>query len=254
MKSTPPEKLSVWLLLSGEGVSDMGACDPAMDYCQIPEFKAGAMAWFVDQCVEASLGYEFSHIDYGLVRFISKTGLTELSKSLASKKKLRLRGLKRQRETLYFYRNARALAIEANALEEKLNDIVIAVLFRDADGTQSSGRGEWQAKWDSMLKGFQEEGFERGVPMIPKPKSEAWLLCALKNNYQHCERLEHESGNDDSENSLKSQLDKVLNGHIPATELADKVKAKEIDVLQITDMPSLNAFKDRLTEVLNTTI
>ncbi len=31
------------------------------------------------------------------------------------------------------------------------DDKVIAVLFRDGDGTQSSGRGEWKAKYQSML-------------------------------------------------------------------------------------------------------
>ncbi|NOQ35509.1 MAG: hypothetical protein GQ569_06390 [Methylococcaceae bacterium] len=241
----------MWLLLSGEGVSDIGTCNPASDYCEIPELKVGAMAWFVDQCIEEIQGYEFSHIESHLVRFISKSKLTKLSKSLSSKKKLGLRGAKQKSETLYYQRNARALAIEAKKLEEELNDSVLAVLFRDADGTQSSSRGEWQAKWNSMLKGFQEEDFKRGVPMIPKPKSEAWLLCALKNNYQHCENLENESGNDDSNSSLKSQLDDVLNGHTSATEIADKVHTKEINVLQI-DMPSLNAFKTRLSEVLNT--
>jgi len=45
---------------------------------------------------------------------------------------------------------------------------------------------------------------DRGVAMIPKPKSEAWLLCALKNKpYESCEKLEDRSGNDDSPNSLK---------------------------------------------------
>jgi len=71
----------MWLLLSGEGISDIGRCEPTAEYCEIPKFKVGAMAWFVDQCVEEKIG--FSHIEYGLVRFISKIKLTELSKSLA---------------------------------------------------------------------------------------------------------------------------------------------------------------------------
>lgn len=241
----------MWLLLSGEGISDMGRCEPAAEYCESPEFKAGAMAWFVDQCVEEKM--EFSHIEYGLVRFISKTKLTELSKLLGSKKKLGLGGKKHQKDTLYYQRNAKALAIEAKKLETEKKDTVIAVLFRDGDGTQSSSRGEWQAKWDSMINGFQQEEFERGVPMIPNPKSEAWLLCAVKENpYQHCQQLENESGNDKSKNPLKDQLDEILNGHSTAMELAEKVQAKEIDVSQIK-MPSLNAFKVRLAEVLKIT-
>ena len=42
-----------------------------------------------------------------------------------------------------------------------------------------------------MLDGFAEENFSRGVPMIPKPKSEAWIICALRSNpYEGCESLE----------------------------------------------------------------
>ena len=238
----------MWLLLSGEGVSDMGACHPAMDFCESTEFKPGPMAWFVDQYVELKLHY--SHIDTQLVRFIGKHKLTELSKSLAHKKKLKLSGSKQKKETLYYRRNARALAIEAKKLELELNDTVVAVLFRDADGTQSSGRGEWQAKWDSMKNGFVDEGFNRGVPMVPKPKSEAWLLCAVKeNSYQHCALLENESGNDDSANPLKYQLELTLNGETAAEQLTELVKNKTIDILQI-DMPSFNQFKDRLDSVL----
>jgi len=56
--------------------------------------------------------------------------------------------------------------------------------------------------------GFKIEKFDRGVAMIPKPKSEAWLLCALRNKaYENCQKLEDRSGNDDSPNSLKKELD-----------------------------------------------
>jgi hypothetical protein len=238
----------MWLLLSGEGVSDMGACHPAMEFCESTEFKAGPMAWFVDQYVEMKLNY--SHIDNHLVRFIGKQKLTELGKSLAHKKKLKLSGAKQRNETLYYRRNARAMAIEAKKLEQELNDKVVAVLFRDADGTQSSDRGEWQAKWDSMKNGFEDEGFNRGVPMIPKPKSEAWLLCAVKETpYQHCAALEDESGNGDSANPLKYQLQLALNGETAAEQLTELVENKTIDILHI-DMPSFNQFKDRLDGVL----
>jgi hypothetical protein len=62
----------------------------------------------------------------------------------------------------------------------------------------------------SMLTGFEVEHISTGVPMIPKPKSEAWILCALRNNYQHCAKLEDESGNDRSPNPLKQQLEDYL--------------------------------------------
>ncbi len=86
----------------------------------------------------------------------------------------------------------------------------MAVLFKDSDDSSSSGRGLWQDKRESMLKGFTRENFHYGVPMAPRPISEAWLLCALRERYQHCDRLEEESGRRHSTNPLKKQLEEHL--------------------------------------------
>jgi len=129
------------------------------------------------------------------------------------------------------------------------NDDVVAVLFRDADGTASAGRGLWEDKWQSMLAGFDEEGFDRGVPMIPKPKSEAWLICALKERpYQHCNDLEDRSGNDKSPKSLKKELAKLLGEKVTPELLCDKVRTR-VDMNRIT-MPSFQAFRTRLEAVI----
>ena len=128
---------------------------------------------------------------------------------------------------------------------------MIPVLFQDTDNRASSGRGEWQHKWESILNGFQIEKVETGVPMLSKPKSEAWLLCALRQEYQHCESLENESGNDNSPNNLKQQLETYLGQPVTRELLNDKIDQRKIDVHQIVDMPSLNAFKQRLNEVLD---
>jgi hypothetical protein len=101
-----------------------------------------------------------------------------------------------------------------------------------------------------MLDGFEVEGITTGVPMLPKPKSEAWILCALRNNYQHCAKLEDESGNDASPNALKKQLDNHLGEPGSRELLNDKVDDGAIELDKITDMPSLTAFKNRLNEVL----
>ncbi len=86
--------------------------------------------------------------------------------------------------------------------------------------------------------------------MIPKPISEAWLLCALKQNpYQNCKELEHGSGSRRSPNSLKKKLNNIL-GQEPTSEmLSELVMKRKIDHSRI-DMPSFNAFKNRLLEVL----
>lgn len=242
------------LLLSGEGPSDIGMCYPAAETCQAETFKPGPMAWLVDQWVERVQGYEFSHLQSGLVEFVSKQHLVAI-KPAAAKKFGRLPGKKRGKETGYYFYNARALAQHANALAAEIDDNVIAVLFRDSDGTASAGRGDWQAKYDSMLQGFAAEDFSHGVAMIPRPKSEAWLLCALKPDspYQHCAALEQASGNDDSPNSLKMQLDTALQGKASADELAETARAEKIQWENI-DMPSLDVFKHRVEEVMNSVI
>jgi len=162
-----------------------------------------------------------------------------------------LPGTRRKKETQYFERNARALARAAHALAQEKNDSVVAVLFRDADGTHSSSRGLWENKRDSIVRGFDREGFSTGVPMVPKPKSEAWLLCAVKqNSYQHCENLENESGNDNAANTLKKQLDEAVGKHLGVEAWVEKVNGGEIDLGKI-DMPSFNDFKQRLFNVLD---
>lgn len=233
------------ILVSGEGVTDMGRCSVA-DQCCGEAFEAGPMAYLVDQIAETCLGYPF--VSTELMSLIPKQKVAEVSKTL---RPLRLAGRKRRKETAYFYCNARAMARLAQRFAKETNDEVVAVFFRDADRTRSTERGDWQDKWDSIVSGFAIEGFGAGVPMLPQPKSEAWLLCALQKSqpYQQCGRYEKESGNDDSPNSLKKQLEDLLGETQSAAILVDLVCSGKVDASQI-DMPSFNRFRKRLTECL----
>lgn len=233
------------VLVSGEGPTDIGGCDRA-DPCAGEDFLPGPMAWLADQVIEDRLG--FSPIGCGLVHCLSETCLAAQAKSLRPPS---LRGRKRAKETAFFFRTARALAVAARALAAAPADEVIAILFRDADRTQSAARGDWQDKWDSILNGFAQEDFSTGVPMLPSPKSEAWLICALKRDqpYQHCARLEQASGNDRGSNPLKQQLAAILDGQQHRVVLADLVETRRVDAAKL-DMPSFNAFRARLTAVL----
>ena len=177
----------MYLLLSGEGKGDIGCCNNSQSECSSTDYQPGAMAHIVDKLVEAFIGYEYSHIEYGCVTYVSEKFIAE-NKLPPVRKAMALRGKKKPPETQYYYQNARSLAAKAKALSETIGDKVIAVLFRDADGTASAGRGHLLHKIESMERGFTEQDyFELGVPMIPMPKSEAWLLCALKDSpYQSC--------------------------------------------------------------------
>jgi|GEM_PF-238177 hypothetical protein len=247
----------MFLLLSGEGPSDIGcSIVEAVEICKGEHFLPGPMAWFVDQLVEQFVdqlqGFEMSHIEYGQVGFVSEKSLSQHCKQASGGRKIRLPGKKTGQETSYFFRNARGLGELAHRLADEVQDSVIAVLFRDSDRTASSNRGLRRKKVESMENGFKAARFDYGVPMMPNPKSEAWLLCAVKSQspYQHCDALEEMSGNDKGLNPLKEQLEAAMGGYPSSDKLSDLVKDRSIDVLQI-DMPSLREFREALSEAVS---
>ncbi len=238
----------MYFLFSGEGPTDLGMCADGAATCEGNDYHYGPMTLIVDQIVESR--HHYSLLETGHYGFVSRGTLVDRASELkAARKAIRLPGKKRAKETRYFFNNARALARIARDREGELKDDVVAVLFRDSD-TATAGRGPWPEKRQSMLDGFQQEGFTRGVPMIPKPTSEAWLLCALQENpYLGCAALEDRSGSSNSPHSLKGEVDGLL-GHRPTRdELCDMARNGRIDHLRI-DMPSFRAFKERLEAVL----
>lgn len=161
----------MYFLLSGEGPTDLGACRDGAAECNGVGFRAGPMAIIVDQIVENEL--DFSMLESEWFGFVGERRLADRAAELRSaRKSMSLPGRKRAKETRYFFANARILSRIAQERQSALGDEVVAILFRDSDGTASAGRGLWDDKRRSMLDGFAEEGFARGVPMIPKPKSE----------------------------------------------------------------------------------
>ena len=237
----------MFFLLSGEGITDIGVGKGASIICEGEDFVVGPMASIVAKVVEAN--HDYSILD-GACGFISESNVAQRAGELkAVKKKLRLPGKKQAKETRYYFNNARILARFAKERANALEDDVVAVLFRDSDGTASAGRGEWHDKRESILDGFDEELFDKGVPMVPKPKSEAWLICALKKQpYTGCEALEERSGNDDSPNNLKDELQGILVEEVTAELLCEKVE-QSLDIDKIK-MPSFIAFRKRLEEVI----
>jgi hypothetical protein len=236
-------------LVSGEGPSDIGVCNDGNHICNTAEFRIGPMAMIVSQVVEKR--HRYSPIDAGVLRCVSKHHLVERASELkAVRKSLGLPGKKRGKETRYFFNNARVFARIAKDFPEILSDKVVAVLFRDSDGNASAGRGLWDDKRQSMIDGFEEEGFYTGVPMIPKPKSEAWLICALKQDaYHNCDQLEEGSGNDDSPYSLKAELEEFIGDVDVVSDLCDRLVDNRIDIDRIK-MPSFAEFRTRLESVI----
>lgn len=231
------------LVLSGEGATDLGAVRVGSNGEQ---FVPGPMALIVDKLLE------HNHTSYSLIEsheaggdciaFIDETKLT-LS---AKKGPTLLPGIKYGKGNSYYTKNAQCLGLHAKSISEnEAGTPVIAVLFRDGDGTNS--KDEWSKKINSMRRGFELVKFQTGVPMVPRPKSEAWIICALRTPaYSDCASLEDESGNDNSSNSLKDQLARLCGGLHPSAETqADWVREGKVDPSRI-EMPSFSVFKEDL--------
>lgn len=222
------------IVLSGEGKSDLGYTAYNGDFIKGP--MGYAIEYFFPKAGQ--------HPQY---HYISETELTKICKG---NKRLHL-GERGATEKPYkgIYNLAMHLSSYAS---NKFKEKHCVVLFRDADGTNSVPRDNWEQKVNAVLAGFDTVNKANGVPMIPRPKSEAWLLAYYQENlpnqkaYNKSGRFEDYSGNDASKNSLKKLLQKAFKG---VKNPYDQINGQEIDWDRI-DMPSFNRFKERLKEVI----
>lgn len=242
------------LLLSGEGPTDLGRCNLPVERCDGDAFSAGPMAMLVDQLVEKVMGYSVLRDTPASLRYITKQCLDDVANRLRRNRRLvSLTGKKQGQETGYFTKMAWAYGTLAMQIEADEGDSAVAVFFRDSDGTHSIRDGAWAEKRQSIERGFERAGFEGGVPMLPKPTSEVWLLCAAKNEpYQNCGALEDLPGNQESVRHPKKELARVFGKEKPGAELREWLEAHPFDPDRAMDMASYQAFQARLVEVLNT--
>ncbi|MDA0382952.1 hypothetical protein [Vibrio owensii] len=222
----------MYLVVSGEGETDIGKSNEAI----------GPLSKLIDKFIEPYSG--FSLLDADLLEVVHESEITRISKDTTIIKNLSRRGKKQGQETREFYRAARALAYVASNPERQPS---LAVLFHDSD---SNRWPDYQSKRQSMITGFEAQEYQNGVPFVAQPKSEAWLICALKNGYQHCEALEERSGNDNSPRSLKAELEEHLGESATREKLNELVDEGQVDLAQITDMKSMTDFQDSMKEVL----
>jgi len=226
------------LVLSGEGNSDIGKLSYSTN-----EFIPASMYYLIDKIIEKKFDYSFYKQTPNLITFIPKAELVKIGKKLPpyTSKKIK-------KGQALFLTNAIALAQVAKKRSKEIkDDDVIAILFRDSDGTNSTSKSIWEDKVESIENGFKMERFTKGVAMVPKPKSEAWLICALKNRpYQECKKLEERSGNDSSPNNLKDELKSF---DIEVETINEMIQNDTIDIGKI-DMPSFIYFVERLNSLL----
>jgi hypothetical protein len=235
----------MYLIFSGEGSTDVGS----------DEFP-GPMLYLIDQLIQNNKRFSYSILDAQCYKFVSRSQLSKRARKLPTlpldKKSFVIRGKKRILETGEFYSNARALAtiaLEMKAKHEHDDLLIIAVCFQDSDTTEQP---KWQKKWDSIDNGFHAAHFDNGVPMLPKPVSEAWILCAIerkKNPGTNRNKLEKQEHGNRSDHALKYTLEQVIGEHPTRELLNEKIQSGEISVDDI-NLPSFNKFKERLEQVL----
>jgi hypothetical protein len=207
------------------------------------------MALFVDQMAEAKLGY--SLLEVGAVRHVSRVELASLAKTQEVRPSVMLPGAKRPAGFAGDYKQAYALGKAAERMAGQEGCPVVAVLFRDSDGTNSAAPNRWESLVDAIRTGFVAAACKRGVPMVPKPKQEAWFLCALKKSpYENCASIEEGPGNDRSPNSLKKQLRDVVGRECDADCLIELVRSRAVDSSRIS-MPSFNIFRRELLAAID---
>ena len=149
------------LLISGEGPRDLGACNNAQGQCCDGDFNRGPMAVWLARLWENLLDYTLLDIPEAVI-YVSENALAQKAKSSSPRMK-RQRGKKQGVETGLFFSNAQQLGLMAQQLAADNETPVMAVLFRDADGTRSAPGQMWQTKWKSIVDGFADHFCRRDV-------------------------------------------------------------------------------------------
>ena len=222
----------MYFVLTGEGNSDLGYS------AEHPGVLVRLLEKLASDISDEDLGYEFA----------SRSDLAaKVSPNSDSPRSMLLRGNKRKYSYLItIQRTAEALGRIASELEN-----TGAVFFHDCDFTHSEVNNPdeyYRQVVCSMEQGFKSASYSNGVPMVPKPRSESWLLCYYQDTpYENCARFEDLPANDRAENSGKKQLARFFNCR--ENKIYENVNIAEIDWDQI-DAPSFVFFKNRFQHVV----
>ena len=222
----------MYFVLTGEGNSDLGYS------AEHPGVLVRLLEKLASDISDEDLGYEFA----------SRSDLAaKMPKDSDSSRPILLRGNKRKYPYLItIQRTAEALGRIASELEN-----TGAVFFHDCDFTHSEVNNPdeyYRQVVCSMEQGFEFANYSNGVPMVPKPRSESWLLCHYQATpYENCARFEKLPANDRAENSGKKLLERFFNCR--ESQIYEHIDIDEIDWDQI-DAPSFVFFKNRFQHVV----
>lgn len=221
----------------GEGNSDVGSSDA----------NPGPLMAALRRLAEAfAPGEPFES------RILSRGDLAALPRTRAARA-LRQRGAKRTEPGMLTVEE-QAGRLAAVAAGEAAG----SVFFHDCDFTRSdTGGGDTRYRalvcavergFASVSSGVPPKPYAYGVPMIPMPRSEAWLLCHYREpRYRNGPAYERLPGNDSSPKSAKKLLARCLGCRV--NEIYCHVDGEEIDWMRV-DAPSFDFFRRRYRHVL----
>lgn len=186
------------IIVHGEGATDMGVHPPN------GEFAPGPMLHILSRAI--------NQIKPDLAFTLSPESVCIKSKSQMKEDSNRLY----PRKAMFIKQSSPESLKKGNPDHRKLSSVLgklaiegcfnLAVFFRDCDGTRSSAINRWEVICQSIMTGFNATGYKYGVPMCPKPTSEAWLLALHPQNTISAAKIEALSGNLESVNHPKKKL------------------------------------------------
>ena len=222
----------MYFLVYGEGNSDIG----------FQGNNPGPLICALEKLAE-TVSEEVFSFDY-----VSRSELGDIAKSIPKdNKSMRIRGkMNSQPGIILVRRQAQALAIKAKAITD-----TGVVLFHDCDYSAKIKNG--QRYYEEMVKaaqdGFKQAVFSNGVPMIPNPRSESWLLCHYQEEpYKNGNYFENLPANDSASGSGKNLLAQFFNCKISEVYRLH-IQGEDIDWNRIA-APSFLFFKKRFLHVI----
>jgi len=229
------------ILVTGEGSSDIGGSNNGHSISSGASYNLGPMALLAVRILQKIIpDWNEDNIDFqspnNWMTCISGNELARQAK-----------GVRKHRPSTKLRKGFVEHANRATTMAgyAKDNGHQLAFYFHDTD------KCNFDDLHQSIMLGFNGAEGVHGIPMIPKPTSEAWLICGQKQDpYAHCTALETElSGNDaaSDENAPKKVLARLLGQEATTEQQYEMVTG--IDITRI-DMPSYNQFKTDLTTAI----
>lgn len=243
------------IIVSGEGRTDIGGSHSGQAISTGVDFEKGPMYILIERMLHRFIPdwnvdlwethpLDISYVSHGFLKKKAKERAKGNGKYTFASKTL-------HQEHNGKYKHTRELAGIAIKLGCQL-----AVYFIDTDGRNEDKDDNSQLHRkivEALNEGYVKGGFAGGVAMVPKPTSEAWLICHCQTSpYANCSILETRlSGNDNcpDEQSPKKELERFIGAGYDDAVVFDKVA--ELDIEQL-DMPSFNRFKQDLKSVIET--